>query len=229
MAKRTPPVTVGLFGIILVSKDCWTRMPILKNKKSTKLTPACTCLIIKSYLRRSMRRQMITPKEYADRRHRNFEASRRHVAAYQMANFDESMGVNDRVALSAATKSCVTVLTSLHAWWCDVDRSRQPTLMRVSRLVRYYYWTWCLLKGNTVIGETVTLVPTWITECGTGWPRHGNLVLLEDSDMASGRILDPQSFTAESHIDLKFIWGTLLKLRRRRLVKAPKWVIWLMW
>ena len=42
------------------------------------------------------------------------------VAAYQMADFDESMGVNDRVALAKANKIMQRRVTKAHAW-CYLD------------------------------------------------------------------------------------------------------------
>ncbi|MGF7437848.1 bifunctional UDP-N-acetylglucosamine diphosphorylase/glucosamine-1-phosphate N-acetyltransferase GlmU [Lentilactobacillus senioris] len=118
------------------------------------------------------------------------------VAAYQMADFYESMGVNDRVALSKATKIMQARINTAHMkngvsmvnpddTYIDVDvQIGSDTIVEPG----------VQLKGNTVIGEDCFIGAN--SEIRNSTIHNGVTVtssMIEDSEMMDGSNIGPDS------------------------------------
>ncbi|WP_125546612.1 bifunctional UDP-N-acetylglucosamine diphosphorylase/glucosamine-1-phosphate N-acetyltransferase GlmU [Levilactobacillus lindianensis] len=148
------------------------------------------------------------------------------VAAYQMADFDESMGVNDRVALANATKIMRNRINRQHMR--DGVTLIDPDTTYIDAGVKIGSDTiiegGVVLKGSTVIGE----------DCYIGAHseiRNSTLAdhvtvtssLLEDSTMASGSDIGPNShLRPESHIGPKVHLGNFVEVKKATIGEGTK-------
>lgn len=148
------------------------------------------------------------------------------VAAYRMANFDESMGVNDRVALAAATKIMRARINKQHMQ--DGVTLIDPETTYIDAGVKIGADTiiepGVVLKGQTVIGE----------DCYIG--AHSELrnmtladhvtvtsSLLEDSTMASGSDIGPNShLRPEANIGKNVHLGNFVEVKKATIGEGTK-------
>ncbi|MFD1456498.1 bifunctional UDP-N-acetylglucosamine diphosphorylase/glucosamine-1-phosphate N-acetyltransferase GlmU [Levilactobacillus lanxiensis] len=148
------------------------------------------------------------------------------VAAYQMTDFDESMGVNDRVALSAATKIMRKRINEAHmrngVTLIDPETTYIDAGVKIG--ADTIIEPGVLLKGDTVIGD----------DCYIGAHselRNAKLAdhvtvtssLLEDSDMATGSNIGPNShLRPESHIGPKVHLGNFVEVKKATIGEGTK-------
>lgn len=148
------------------------------------------------------------------------------VAAYQMADFEESMGVNDRVALSKATKVMQRRINEAHMrngvtlvnpddTYIDVDiKIGSDTIVEPG----------VLLKGHTVIGENCRI--------GAHSEIHDSIIhdnvtvtssFLEDSEMEDGSNIGPMShLRPQSHIGKHVHLGNFVEVKKATIDEGTK-------
>ena len=148
------------------------------------------------------------------------------VAAYQMADFYESMGVNDRVALANATKIMQARINTAHMkngvsmvnpedTYIDVDVTiGSDTIIEPG----------VQLKGNTTIGEDCYLGAH--SEIRNSILHDGVTVtssMIEDSEMMNGSNIGPNShLRPESVIGEKVHLGNFVEVKKAEIGAGTK-------
>lgn len=148
------------------------------------------------------------------------------VAAYRMPDFEESMGVNDRVALSNATKVMQRRINEAHMrngvtlinpddTYIDVDiKIGSDTIIEPG----------VLLKGKTVIGDNCYI--------GAHSELHDTILhdnvtvtssYLEESEMEDGSNIGPMShLRPESHIGKHVHLGNFVEVKKSTIDEGTK-------
>ncbi len=148
------------------------------------------------------------------------------VAAYRMPSFEESMGVNDRVALSKATKVMQRRINEYHMNNGVTLINPEDTYIDVNIKIGSdtIIEPGVLLKGRTVIGDN----------CYIGAHSelhdtvlHDNVTVtssyLEDSEMEDGSNIGPMShLRPESHIGKNVHLGNFVEVKKATIDEGTK-------
>jgi len=148
------------------------------------------------------------------------------VAAYRMPSFEESMGVNDRVALSKATKVMQRRINEYHMNNGVTLINPEDTYIDVNIKIGSdtIIEPGVLLKGKTVIGDN----------CYIGAHSelhdtvlHDNVTVtssyLEDSEMEDGSNIGPMShLRPESHIGKNVHLGNFVEVKKATIDEGTK-------
>jgi len=148
------------------------------------------------------------------------------VAAYRMKDFEESMGVNDRVALAAATKVMQRRINTEHmrdgVTIIDPDNTYIDIDVQIGADTRIEPSVY--LKGNTVIGEDCVIGANSVLENAT---IEDNVTIMsstiEDSIMHSGSNAGPNAhLRPNSDIGEGVHIGNFVEIKNATLGKNTK-------
>lgn len=148
------------------------------------------------------------------------------VAAYQMADFDESMGVNDRVALAKANKIMQRLINEKHMRNGVTLINPEDTYIDINVKIGAdtIVEPGVLLKGNTVIGEDCFI--------GAHSEIHDSILhdrvkvtssFIEGSEMADDSNIGPMShLRPESQIGKKVHLGNFVEVKKSHIGDGTK-------
>ncbi len=148
------------------------------------------------------------------------------IAAYQMADFDESMGVNDRMALAKATKLMQARINRQHMQdgisMVDPERTYIDTDVKIGSDT--IIEPGVQLKRGTVIGEDCYIGANSEIRNST---LHDHVTvtssLIEDSEMADYSNIGPNShLRPESHIGKHVHLGNFVEIKKATIGEGTK-------
>ncbi|MCV9884633.1 bifunctional UDP-N-acetylglucosamine diphosphorylase/glucosamine-1-phosphate N-acetyltransferase GlmU [Metabacillus halosaccharovorans] len=148
------------------------------------------------------------------------------ISAYQTASFEETLGVNDRIALSQAEKLMKQRINKEHmrngVTIIDSDNTYISVDAKIGRDTTIYPGT--MIIGETVIGEECVIGPnTEIKNCNIGHKTTIRQSVAHDSEIGSEVQIGPFAhIRPSSHISDEVKIGNFVEIKKSSMGKGSK-------
>ncbi|MBU7594092.1 bifunctional UDP-N-acetylglucosamine diphosphorylase/glucosamine-1-phosphate N-acetyltransferase GlmU [Metabacillus halosaccharovorans] len=148
------------------------------------------------------------------------------ISAYQTASFEETLGVNDRIALSQAEKLMKQRINKEHmrngVTIIDPDNTYISVDAKIGRDTTIYPGT--MIIGETVIGEECVIGPnTEIKNCNIGTKTTIRQSVAHDSEIGSEVQIGPFAhIRPSSHISDEVKIGNFVEIKKSSMGKGSK-------